>query len=56
VEQSAEFQRPSDLLIGRADPTLAKQVLGWEAKFRMKEVVHAMIEALPGEPSADKSA
>jgi GDPmannose 4,6-dehydratase len=36
--------RPSDLKIGRADPSKAEKKLGWKAKSKMKEVIKNMIE------------
>jgi len=36
--------RPSDLKIGRADPTKAEKKLGWKAKSKMKQVIEKMIE------------
>jgi GDPmannose 4,6-dehydratase len=35
--------RPTDLMIGRANPAKAKERLGWKAKYRMKDVVKMMI-------------
>lgn len=43
VEQSAEFFRPTDLLISRADASKAQRVLGWTASSKMKDVVRTMI-------------
>ncbi len=43
VEQSAEFFRPTDLQISRADPSKARRVLGWAASSKMKDVVRTMI-------------
>ena len=36
--------RPSDLKIGRANPTKAETKLGWKAKSKMKDVIEKMIE------------
>jgi GDPmannose 4,6-dehydratase len=36
--------RPSDLKIGRANPTKAEIKLGWKAKSKMKDVIEKMIE------------
>lgn len=44
VEQSNEFMRPTDLQIGRANPSKAENILGWKAKTRMVGVVHLMLE------------
>lgn len=43
VEQSAEFFRPTDLLVSRADASKAQRVLGWTASSKMKDVVRTMI-------------
>jgi GDPmannose 4,6-dehydratase len=42
VDISAEFTRPSDILISRADPSRALAVIGWQATTRMEEVVQRM--------------
>jgi GDPmannose 4,6-dehydratase len=34
--------RPTDLAVGRGNPSKAKCVLGWESKFKMKDVVQMM--------------
>jgi GDPmannose 4,6-dehydratase len=39
------LQRPSDIRIGRADPSKAKTVLGWSAKTRVDGVVDQMCAA-----------
>jgi GDPmannose 4,6-dehydratase len=36
--------RPSDLKIGRANPSKAEKLLGWKAKSKMKDVIEKMIE------------
>ena len=36
--------RPSDIMISRGNPSKVKEVLGWEAKFTLKDIVFAMIE------------
>ncbi len=43
VEQAEAFMRPTDLLIGRADPRKAEQLLGWKAQYRMHDVVPKML-------------
>jgi len=45
-----ELQRPTDIKIGRADPGKAKRVLGWQAKYKMKDVVRLMIEFQQRDP------
>ena len=45
VKQSKDFMRPTDLLIGSADPSKAKNILGWQAKNHMPQVVQKMIQA-----------
>jgi GDPmannose 4,6-dehydratase len=37
--------RPTDLTFGKANPSKAKNQLGWEAKYKAKEVVKMMIQA-----------
>lgn len=47
VEQAEEFFRPTDLLISRADPAKAKHKLGWQAQFKMPDIVLGMLDGLP---------
>ena len=37
--------RPTDLMYGKANPSKAKERLGWAAKYKMKDVVGMMVEA-----------
>jgi GDPmannose 4,6-dehydratase len=37
--------RPADIQSSRADPTEAREILGWEPQFKMKEVVKGMMDA-----------
>jgi GDPmannose 4,6-dehydratase len=37
--------RPTDLTFGKANPSKVKNQLGWEAKYKAKEVVKMMIQA-----------
>jgi GDPmannose 4,6-dehydratase len=37
--------RPTDLAVGRGNPHKAKVQLGWEAKYKMQDVVRMMVEA-----------
>ena len=39
------FFRPTDLAVGRGNPHKAKIHLGWEAKYKMQDVVRMMVEA-----------
>lgn len=39
-----ELFRPTDLGVGRGDPSKAKTALGWEAGYRMRDVVRMMME------------
>jgi GDPmannose 4,6-dehydratase len=41
VEKS--FFRPSDIMLGRANPQKAERILGWKAEFRMKDVIKNLI-------------
>ncbi len=45
VIQDRNLLRPTDLLISKANPKLAKLEIGWEAKFDAKGVVRKMIES-----------
>ncbi|WP_445779345.1 GDP-mannose 4,6-dehydratase [Shewanella sp.] len=46
----AAMARPTDILVGKADPSKAKQLLDWEAKSRMPDVVRQMVEACLKKP------
>ena len=37
--------RPTDLAVSKADPTKAKENLGWSAQYKMPDVIRMMIEA-----------
>ncbi|MCC5657848.1 GDP-mannose 4,6-dehydratase [Nostoc sp. XA010] len=37
--------RPTDLAVGRGNPAKAKDKLGWQAKFKMQDVVRMMVGA-----------
>ena len=39
------YLRPTDLRMGRAKPTRAKEVLGWSASLKMDDVVAKMVKA-----------
>ncbi|MGD9954194.1 MAG: GDP-mannose 4,6-dehydratase [Burkholderiales bacterium] len=43
VEVDPALYRPTDLDVGRANPSLAAQVLGWTARHRLPDVVRLMI-------------
>ena len=44
VEIDPSFFRPTDLLVGRAIAAKAKERLGWQARFKMRDVVKMMVE------------
>ncbi len=48
VVTDPSLYRPTDLHEGRANPEKARQKLGWVARYRMHDVVRAMIEAERG--------
>lgn len=50
VEISSEFLRPTDILVGCANPSRARERLGWVAKSGMPDVVRMMAE-LPANSS-----
>ena len=45
VVSDPKMLRPTDILLGLANPAKAKRVLGWTAKNKMPDVVRRMIEA-----------
>jgi GDPmannose 4,6-dehydratase len=45
VVVDSSLLRPTDLAVGRSNPSKAKQQLGWTAKFQMQDVVKMMVEA-----------
>lgn len=45
VRRNEQFLRPTDLLMGWANPHRAEDRLGWKARYRMPDVVRKMIHA-----------
>jgi len=45
VKTNPAFFRPTDIAIGRSNPTKAKRVMGWEAKYTMPDVARMMTQA-----------
>jgi GDPmannose 4,6-dehydratase len=45
VVSDASLLRPADIQLGRANPARAQAILGWQTRFKMHDVVRAMIEA-----------
>jgi GDPmannose 4,6-dehydratase len=45
VEHNPALIRPSEILRGHADPSLAERVLGWKARVSLEEVVSRMVRA-----------
>lgn len=43
VDIDVALMRPTDLRVGRANPSRARELIGWEAKASMAETVHRMI-------------
>jgi len=43
VKQNPELMRPTDLMVSVGDSSKAKIKLGWEPKYKMKEVVQLML-------------
>ena len=44
VKQNPSFMRPTDLLLSIGDASKARVKLGWEAKYKMTDVVRMMVE------------
>jgi GDPmannose 4,6-dehydratase len=42
VEIDDSLLRPTDLAVGRGNPRKAREILGWEAKYKMNDVVQMM--------------
>lgn len=49
VESDPSLIRPTELMIGRGDPTLAQQSLGWKAQTTVEQVVENMCRAIEGD-------
>tara|TARA_B110000902_G_C14275435_1_gene574719 strand:- start:250 stop:1203 length:954 start_codon:yes stop_codon:yes gene_type:complete len=45
VKQNPEFMRPTDLLMSVGDASKAKLKLGWQARYKMKDVVKMMVSS-----------
>ena len=43
VETSAEWIRPSELLISRSNPDKALKILGWKAKYQLEDIIQGMV-------------
>jgi len=41
----ASLLRPTDIAVGRGNPSKAREQLGWQAQYKMKDLVRMMIEA-----------
>jgi GDPmannose 4,6-dehydratase len=48
VESKSELCRPSDINISMADPSKAKNKLGWQARYKMRDVAKMMVEDFLG--------
>lgn len=44
VETDPSLLRPTEIMVGRGNPAKAAQVLGWQAQYRMGDVVRMMVE------------
>ena len=52
VQTDASLLRPSDIRTGFGNPTKAAQVLGWRARYRLEDIIQAMVTAQQGKLSA----
>lgn len=43
VKQTNELMRPTDLLVSSANVSKAKSQLGWQAKYKMKDIIRLML-------------
>lgn len=49
VVSDESLLRPTDIAVGRANPTKAKEKLGWQARHKFKDVVEMMVQAKQAE-------
>jgi GDPmannose 4,6-dehydratase len=52
VRHDQRFVRPTELACGRADPSRAREAIGWQARYQMPDVARMMVEARLAESSA----
>lgn len=45
VVSDKSLLRPTDLAVSKANPTKAREQLGWQAKYKMPDVIQMMVEA-----------
>lgn len=45
VDFDADLLRPSDIAYSRGNPAKAREILGWQAQLRMKDVVRRMVDS-----------
>jgi len=45
VKTDISFFRPTDIAEGHADPSKAKDVLGWSAKHKMEKIAQLMVQS-----------
>jgi len=45
VETDQTLYRPTDIAVGRANPAKAQEKLGWQAQYKLPDVVRMMVEA-----------
>jgi GDPmannose 4,6-dehydratase len=45
VTSDRSLYRPTDIAVGRGHPAKAREILGWQAKYKMQDVVRMMILA-----------
>jgi len=50
VESDSNLLRPTDIAVGRGNPTKAEQKLGWKAQYKMPDVVRMMVVSHSGLP------
>jgi GDPmannose 4,6-dehydratase len=55
VQTDPSLLRPTDLAVGRANPAKALQKLGWQATFKMRDVVREMVAAAQEEMKLEKT-
>jgi GDPmannose 4,6-dehydratase len=51
VVTDSTLLRPSEIMVSRANPSRAFEKFGWKAKYKMRDVVRIIIEAMRNEPN-----
>jgi len=53
VRHDSNLVRPTEIACGRADPSRAREKIGWQARYQMPEVARMMVESRLADSSGD---